>query len=427
MKMTSAIKKSIRPLGSEILSGVVAVATLLSVSCAPNNTGKSEPKDGVKIVSEGTSSGGGSFGDESSMRLLNKTKKIVAAALRDANPNIYKGFPKGWTPERLAKIVETIHAEPRTEVSRYNRELMFDYRVPKTGEPYLVATALFFRAHAAIPVNSLWEEDLEPHLRELRTKLLHEAAHLMGIGLTEQTDYKARGFARFMIVSLMARNNVVCRTKEVPVTYPGFVADEELAKAKEAKNLHSEYYYWILNRALGFALQTQRYGLKVYASWLEDLIRGKSTIYPNFLNLPLLVANPQLSKVEYRRYFEVPEGQVDMRLLQQHFVSATSTNPDLISFIGRSENYLTAWNEPGRCAYQETLTIPKSSKGDYKARLVYENKCDVPSEDHRDIIFAGAIDLDCVESWDELDIFDQFLGDTKFTDPRMQEWMRTRE
>lgn len=285
---------SVKTLSPSIRIVIGSVATLFLASSLIGCTQNTSPKSPNSEQKLGTSSGGGGFGDENSLLILKWSKEILASSIRRANPSALKGLPMGWSPERLAKLIESTRPQPNSQIFRYNRELMFDYKIPKTGEPYLVATSLFFRSHAAIPVNGMLEGQIEPYIREVFTKLLHEASHVLGIGLTETSDYKARGFA-VHLKKYLGANNIVCSAKEVSVNYPGYVPESTLEQRvrEEMKSLYGQTlneeefsrnfeeakqqpYYWVLNRPTGFALHSYKSSelKKGEQIWLDRLLNG---------------------------------------------------------------------------------------------------------------------------------------------------------
>ncbi len=425
---------------------LAAVLALSAAACGKMKGAKPTPEDG-------TSSGGGSFGDESSLRLLNTSKKVVADMIRHSNPNMWQGLPQGWTQERLAKLVENTRTEPNRVVYRYGRELMFNYRVPKSGEPYLVATSLYFRSHAAIPVNSLDSPDMEPYIREVRTKLLHEAAHVMGVGLDEKTDYKARAFAFYLIRTILLGNNIVCTATDVPKEYPGAVPEETLKKeiqddlkstgyisGTEAvddanvaslikEKLEPLRYRWFINRATGFGMQTLKsYNTtEIYQSWYEKMMKGERVVGMAFVFQPYREGNPNARWVEPRREWISPYWNfMPKRMYQQHY-SDVRISGEKISYSG-GESQASINGEP--CSTRESIVLPVGhAPGAYKGYVEFKNSChdliansDRPAKE----IHQFKIEVDCIEGYERISNLDQFFGSGELKDPELIEATKNR-
>ena len=376
----------------------------------------------------GTSSGGGGFGDENSMKLLDWSKTLTAASIRRANPKIFVGLPKEWTQERLAQLIENVKSEPRNEIARYNRELMFDYRVQKTGEPYLVATALFFRAHSAIPVNSSFAASIEPYIREIRTKLLHEAAHVMGIGLTEKTDIKARAFSAYLTGELLSKNNFICEVADVPAAYPGRIVDAE--EKLDPKTV----YMWVVNRPTGFSMQAFRSERLLFEHpWLRKLRAGKTSGLGNFAIAPFGSGTETASSMpEYTRVYLPPifAKEQPNRMTPQYYKGFETSKTLLngVAFVGGGDYHFQDENGAYRnCGVAERIEIPQGAAGDYKAKLSFEDSCGIGQE-----IVAGAsepepmkveFEISCKESFNQLTNFDEFVGEKEFTTPWLIDWL----
>lgn len=429
-----------------MLVTLIAGSLFAAVGCAKKN---SSNDGGKPTESEGTSSGGGSFGDENSMRLLGWGKKIVADSLRRTNPKSLQGLPVGWTPERLAKLVENTKSEPNKVVYRYGRELMFDYKVPKSGEPYLIATSLFFRSHAAIPVNSLWDTQKEPYIREIRTKLLHEAAHVLGIGLTEKTDHKARGFAYHLIADIFAKNNVLCSTQSMPENYEGFVSDQSIEdhvratfteeykhysedqrqklideKIEEAK---ARKYYWMINRPSGFGFQVRKEEMDPKGfmpiedyPWMQKLLAGNGEAH--YLSPIRMIHHKKNPNSEIEMY--EPKREFTLAIfgkgrLQQQYYKSVETQGGAIIFKGE----VTGFDENSECSVGEQLTFPLNKDGKYEATLKYFNQCPSlisPSKSKEAIV--GEMKVQCVESVPRLSDLNQFYNEGPYLDKSLNDY-----
>jgi hypothetical protein len=173
------------------------------------------------VQGDGSSTGGGSFGDESALTILDWASEDLAQEILNSSPEIYRNLPKGWTQEKLAQLVRNV--EPTKgdretysipEVSRYGTRLVFNY-VPKAdGRSYITATRQFIDAYAAYEVNSKPKKDFYATINEVKLKLAHEVSHLLGFGLTRETNMpEARAFAEALLASLDS-DNVECLPSE---------------------------------------------------------------------------------------------------------------------------------------------------------------------------------------------------------------------
>lgn len=419
-------------------AAVVASALIcFSLGCSKASSSRPAKQDG-------TSSGGGGFGDENSMDLLNQAKKITANAIRRANPALFTNMPKGWSQERLARLIENIHIEPNKPVYRYNRELMFDYRNPADKEPYLVATSLFFRSHAAIPINTMQGTAIEPYLREVRMRLLHEAAHVLGIGRSEKTDYKARVFAAYLWQNF-SRDNVVCSTQDVPKNYLGHVSDKTLKDAAKQylqqelgafpsnEDIQTEFdlekeknapYYWFLNRPTSFGLDIFKDAhiddfSDAGGPLLQNFINGQDDSYAKFAYHPRLKNCTLQSCDGLDREFLAPRCGVypyPVLMIPQYYPSSVEQE-QTISFSGNFtfRGMVTAENSH-QCHYTETITIPKGQRGKYSGVVSYSYDCSAGLTNDK-----GQFPVDCVEGFPNVRTFipKDFFGDSSFKDPAL--------
>lgn len=55
------------------------------------------------LAEEGSSSGGGGFGDESSLTILHWAADDLATQIEHSSPEIYARVPTGWTPSTLGQ------------------------------------------------------------------------------------------------------------------------------------------------------------------------------------------------------------------------------------------------------------------------------------------------------------------------------------
>jgi len=470
------------------LPGLLTLLLLLSASLTLSSCANSKKSPPDSKTDDGTSSGGGGFGDQNSMMLLNRAKQLTADSIRRANPEIFKTLPKGWTQERFAKLIEDTHAEPNNAVYRYNRELMFDYKIPKKGEPYLIATALFFRANSAVPVNGLDTKDLEPYLREMRIQLLREAAHVLSIGTSEKTDYKARVFSLY-VSSVLNTNNYSCWIADLPENHFG-VADEytlkeriEFRARRDGVNLEQQWlsehgeketgeeesgdgeegedfrtprekaideqlvqdqklkYYWLFNRTSGFGLYSAKSfdldaELKIVNGQLLRFLEGQPMSQSYFTSfVPARIwSRPAVYDLE-RFYSTAPFQYQEFRqtgVISQYF-------PDWLEQGQGRDAKLTfggsapLQNEKGeKCLWSETFTLPKIGQGKLKARYDYVDTCYLQyqyDEEGNQVgalvqPVAGSLEMQCTESFKTLTLLKEFYGDKGFQDSLLVEWAK---
>ncbi len=202
--------------------------TLVMGAGCQNSSGKGSPK-------EGSSSGGGGFGDESSLTILHWAAEDLAKQIEQSSPGIYAKLPEGWTQARLAQVIRAVKPtksgdDRAPEVERYGLRLMFDY---DKAAGYITATQLFLDAYSSFEVNSRSKASFFATLEEVKLRLAHEAAHLMGLGETKETDTsEARAFAHALLKAL-DRDNLEC----VPVGRPpasAFTEKQKIAATPQA-------------------------------------------------------------------------------------------------------------------------------------------------------------------------------------------------
>ncbi|MBL7672386.1 MAG: hypothetical protein JNM39_18045 [Bdellovibrionaceae bacterium] len=188
-------------------------------SQAPNNKTEAKPT----IQADGSSTGGGSFGDESSLTILKWASEDLARQIANSSPEIYRDLPNGWTQQKLVDIIRDVKPSVDSpedyvipEVSRYGKRLMFNYVSNADGSSFITATRLFLDSYSHYEVNSRPKHEFFKTLEEVKLKLVHEAAHLMALGLSKETDMpEARDFAKGLLASLDS-DNIEC----VPTTAP---------------------------------------------------------------------------------------------------------------------------------------------------------------------------------------------------------------
>jgi hypothetical protein len=211
------------------LASIAVLSAMVSVTGCQRSSTRQVPAADPKVSPatgssvDGSSTGGGSFGDESSLTILRWAAEDLASQIRNSSPEIYKNLPKGWTQERLAEVIRNVEptaADQETyripEVDRYGQRLMFNYGKRNDGSPYITATRLFIDAYASYDVNSQPKQDFYYKIEEVKLKLAHEAAHLLGLGLSKEADMpEAREFAKSLLASLDS-DNFECIPKEAP-------------------------------------------------------------------------------------------------------------------------------------------------------------------------------------------------------------------
>ncbi|KYG66292.1 hypothetical protein AZI86_04345 [Bdellovibrio bacteriovorus] len=205
MKLTNSSLTNTR--SSRLFASLAVCLTLFATACSENGhtpaalTAPATPAP----MADGSSSGGGSFGDESSLALL---KRAVAELQQEVKFINSKSLPAQFDKEKFLSLLKNLSLEPNNTTSRYDRELMFDYE-NKDGAQKIKVLSLFFKSHAAIPVNTLGKVKVTPYVDEIKLKLVHEAAHVFGIGLTEETDKDARAFSQ-KFIEAKEFNNFFC-------------------------------------------------------------------------------------------------------------------------------------------------------------------------------------------------------------------------
>lgn len=211
-------------MNSALFKSLTMVCLVLAAcSKSENRNAQGAPAGVHPSQGEGSSSGGGSFGDESSLTILRWAAEDLAREISNSSPALYKNLPAGWSRERLAKMIREV--EPTTgnretykvpEVSRHGQRLMFDYRKRDDGTMYITATRLFMDAYSHYEVNRRPKHSFVTTLEEVKLKLVHEVAHHMGLGVTKETDMsEARQFAIRLLESLDS-DNFECLPSSAP-------------------------------------------------------------------------------------------------------------------------------------------------------------------------------------------------------------------
>lgn len=231
------------------ISAAILTLTLVMGAGCQNSSGKSTP-------SEGSSSGGGGFGDEASMTILHWASEDLADQIENSSPEIYAKLPSGWTQKRLADVIRNVRPrkeknERAPEISRYGLRLIF---ADVQAEGYITATQLFLDTYSSYEVNKLPKASFFATIEEVKLRMVHEAAHLMGLGNTQATDTpEARKFAEALMDAL-DRDNVECMPSEKPPKEM-FTSQEEITSQfstiETEEQVQKHNLAFVINRASG--------------------------------------------------------------------------------------------------------------------------------------------------------------------------------
>lgn len=160
----------------------------------------------------GPSNGGGGFQYPNSRALLKKVSTELARDIMGMDPKSFSHLPAGFSRNEVAQLIREVKYRPDLNRARTNPEgeeegLMFDYseqycddKAPdcSTGQNSIVAMEPFFDTYRALPMKQLAEikfADAQYKLTEqdVRERLLHEVAHLLGIGKAKNGSDDANG------------------------------------------------------------------------------------------------------------------------------------------------------------------------------------------------------------------------------------------
>jgi hypothetical protein len=200
----------------------------------------------------GASSGGGGFVVENSLAVLSGAKSDVVSQLRRASPVIFSRWPKPWTQQKFADVIENIRLHSQKDVSREGKDLMFNYGRDERG-PYIEALRPFFMIYGGVPLQFQSAEENRKILLDVKLKLLHEASHLLGMG-----EDQAKAFSLDLLHSLNA-DFIFCKVSDA-------VVNQHLTPLNTAFNDVSPgvpgfswllVNGWLYHRALGEAFHHQ--------------------------------------------------------------------------------------------------------------------------------------------------------------------------
>jgi hypothetical protein len=171
---TAACTKEIR---HEISSPAPVVAPV-----TPPTPATPAPAPAAAPSSDGASSGGGGYVTKNSKKILELVVADLSFEVEHASPSLFSDLPKDWTQKKLADVIKNIRLSSTKDVQRDNSDLLFNYGKDEKG-PYIEALRPFFAVYGQLPVRfSSPETDkyLKDIILDLRHKLLHEVAHLLG-------------------------------------------------------------------------------------------------------------------------------------------------------------------------------------------------------------------------------------------------------
>lgn len=238
------------------------VATLLATVCTMLPIAVAHAKSSM-----GGSDGGGGFQYPNAKLLLKVVSTPLAKSIEAMDDKAFQNFPRTLRRVELAKIIRTVVSMPEEYRERENADgesegLMFDYDRnycdSKGCGPRIIALKPFFDAYKGLPVAQLEKQRTKEKmylltLDDVRQRLVHEAAHLLNIGITAKTDPDADVF--FERLTNAANNQIiVCQapdwreTKKLDI-FEGFLIHLQTGKMGYTWN----YAYPQLDRDTGKA------------------------------------------------------------------------------------------------------------------------------------------------------------------------------
>lgn len=165
---------------------------------------------------EGASSGGGGYVTTNSKKLLTLVITDLQKEIRQASPFLFRDLPQGWSQLKLADVIQNIRSNSTKDVQRDNSDLLFNYGSDEKGA-YIEALRPYFMVYGQIPMSYTSPETsayLKSIILDLRLKILHEVAHLIG-----KNEIDAEQFG-FDLLKKLERDFYVCMIplKEVATT-----------------------------------------------------------------------------------------------------------------------------------------------------------------------------------------------------------------
>ena len=272
-----------------IATTVASLVLSLVTGCQKSSDRQNNTAEVPTTIAEGSSSGGGSFGDESSMTILRWAADDLSGQIQNASRQIFKALPNGWTQQQLADVIRNVRpidAEREKykipDVSRHGQRLMFDYRQDNNGKPFLTATRLFIDAYSHYDVNTRPKHEFYYTIEEVKLKLVHEAAHLLGLGVTKESDMtEARVFAKSLLQALDS-DNFEC--------LPSQPASQYIYTAFEVQGMLSSISVTAQEKK---SEKTAQILAKKTRAYVFNRPSGRAAVPSNALNTPAISCQPK--------------------------------------------------------------------------------------------------------------------------------------
>jgi hypothetical protein len=193
----------------------------------------------------GSMAGGGGYVTENSLRLLKETSQELAHSIRNSTPFVLSKLPSKMPREKLASIIENIRLEPQTDKARDGADLLFDYGVDAKG-PYISALRTYFVIYGAVPMKFQKKEALIDMKLDLKLKLLHESAHLLGLG---EKDAEAFGME---VLRALEADLILC-VPQNKASDPRILLNKKCSFSLQNGGGFSENCDWMISRSHGVA------------------------------------------------------------------------------------------------------------------------------------------------------------------------------
>lgn len=125
----------------------------------------------------------GGFEYQNSRALLEIAISELYNEIRSADEAAFPSFNHDWNKEKLADLIKTTRfacEEETVGINVYNQQekRMFDYILPPKESPYIRALKAYFAHYASTPLD-VTSVSFQEILRDVKTKLLHEASHIV--------------------------------------------------------------------------------------------------------------------------------------------------------------------------------------------------------------------------------------------------------
>lgn len=358
---------------------------LLCIACGSNQDHyypvKTTVSDTSVVTSNGSSSGGGGFVTLNSKKLLDMSSKELADMLRSASPEIFQGLPSGWSPERLAKIIENVRYKPNSSNKRKltdaetgkveETDLVFDYGKDEKGE-YIAALKPYFHIYASKEVNFLEKDDLKIVIKDVQRQLLHEVVHFLGYGTDPngKDDIEADQLA-INILEALDNDIITCSTKKPFKRVNGiFVTPEDLHKLFTPNE--KRYFMWTVHRTKGYTVfqTSQSSQIGVLAEVAKSTLSGpiaKMTIavIDNYTGGYYYDAQYPLNMAKYKT-----EQDSNTIILENTFNKRTASTKSIKFSESGSTNNSTMAN----LDIEERIKIKSINDGSYKGTFNYSGE-----------------------------------------------------